>query len=198
MGVPRTLGAVTANSTYAVPVFTGPEVNAVSFFITNGVATINLGAGNLPAVGYNGPNNPIQGNWPAPNGQQVTLWGFSTATYFNGKNVSVIYNDPVTGSFSFYFNHADVASYGSPTSDAGKTAPIPVQSYRAVRIECGQALSTDLVYVGDGNVSSSRYIACLSLAGQLSVEVAGENIRAERIFIKSSGATDVVQVSLIY
>ena len=198
MGVPRTLGAVVANSTYAVPVYTGPEVDAVSFFITNGVATINLGAGNLPAVGYNGPNNPIQGNWPAPNGQQVTLWGFTTATYFNGKNISVISNDPKTGSFSFYFNHADVGSYGSPTSDAGKTAPIPVQQYRAVRIEVELDISTDIVYVGDGNVSSTRYVAALSLANQLSVEIAGENIRAERIFIKSSGATDDVQVSLIY
>jgi len=174
-------------------------VDAVSFFIRSGVATINLGAGNLPAVGYNGPNNAIQGNWPSPNGQQVTLWGFTTAAaYFNGKNVTVIYNDPTAGSFSFYINHADVGSLGTPTADAGKTAPIPVQRYRAVRIECGQALSTDLVYVGDGSVSSSRYVACLSLAGQLSIEVAGENIPPERVFIKSSGATDVVQVSLIY
>lgn len=211
MGVPRTIGTIGSTNGAIVPVLTGPVVAAVSFSITNGIATIVLGSANLPTVGYNGPNGyppsnnskfdiygGINGNssgGPA-GGQQVTLWGFTTATYFNGTTVTVLDNDPVTGSFRFRFNHANVGS----TNDAGNTAPSPVQRYRSVRIECAQGLGTDLVYVGDLNVSSTRYIAALSLAGQLAVEVTGDNIDASRIFIKGSNgaATDSVVVSVIY
>jgi hypothetical protein len=210
MGVPRTIGAVTVTSGTPTPVFTGTIIAAETFSITNGIATIVLGNANFPKNGY----NPANG-YPAPNattgskfdiagpgagsgspagGQQVTLWGFATATYFNGKVVSVINCDPVAGSFSFYFNHANVNS----TSDAGNTAACPFQHYRAVRIECGQGNGTDIVYVGDLNVSSSRYVAALSLTGQLSVEIASENIPADRIFIDGTSSSDTVQVSLIY
>jgi hypothetical protein len=200
MGVPRTIGAVVASVAPGnpTPVYTGTVIAAVSFFIKNNIATINLGKGNMPANGYNGPNSAIQGNWPAPNGQQVTLWGFGTATYFNGKVVTVVANDVVNGSFSFYFTHANVGSFASPTSDPGNTAACPFQHYRAVRLECSQTNGTDFVYVGDLNVSSTRYVAALSLAGQLSVEVASENIPADRIFIDATTDTDSVQVSLIY
>ena len=197
----------------------GVVVTAASFSITKGIATIVLGS-TLPTNGYNGPNGyipvptftpasatqefnkqtgqplNIQGNFPAPNGQKVILWGFTTATYFNGKVVTVIDNNPATNSFRFYFANADVAS----TSDAGKTAPAPFQHYRAIRLECSQSLSTDLIYVGDGNVSSTQYMACLSLAGQLSIEIASENIPSESIWIDTSGSasTDQVMVTLIY
>jgi hypothetical protein len=214
MGIPRTLGAVLAVSSGPTPVYTGTVIPAVTFSILNGVATIVLGPGNLPLNGYNGPNgyptqnlathskfdiyggiNGSRGGGPA-GGQQVTLWGFATATYFNGKVVSVIDCDPNAGSFRFYFAHADVAS----TVDTGNTAASPFQHYRMVRLECGQGLGSDLIYVGDLNVSSTRYFACLSLTGQFATEIASENIPADRIFIltNGSGSGDTVQVSLIY
>jgi len=208
MGVPRTLGSVAVGALPPTPVFTGPVVPAVSFSIVNGVATIVLNVSGLtPAVfptnGYNGPNGypaatgpqfNIQGKFPPANGQQVTLWGFTTATYFNGKVVSVIANNPQANSFSFYINNANVAS----TADTGNTAACPFQHYRAVRLECSQGNGTDIVYVGDLNVSSTRYVAALSLAGQLSVEIASENIPADRIYITGTSSADSVQVSLIY
>jgi hypothetical protein len=196
MGTPRTLPEVVANSTYIVPVYSGTPIHSASASIKNGIATIVLGSA-LPANGFNGPNNPIQGNWPAPNGQQVTLWAFGATfgSLFNGKTVSVISNDPVARSFSFYYNHADISS----TADtSGYAAAIPVQQYRAVRIELDSSVSTDTVYVGDFALSTSQYMAALTLAGQMSIEVAGENIRADRIFVLGSGSSDPVHVSLIY
>lgn len=211
MGTPRTLARVTSVNSAITPIFTGAVTAAVSFSITNNIATIVLGAGNLPTTGYNGPNgyppsnnskfdiyggvNGHSSGGPA-GGQQVMLWGFATATYFNGKTVTVLDNDPTTGAFRFYFTHANVGS----TADTGNTAPIPVQRYRAVRIECAQNLGTDLVYVGDLNVSSTQYVAALSLTGQLSVVISSDNIPADRIWIVGSNGSgsDSVQVSLIY
>jgi hypothetical protein len=175
----------------------------------------------LPTNGYNGPNGYI----PAPTatpanptrslnrltgqpfdihggvapgisgmGQQVTLWGFTTATYFNGKRITVIDNNPATNSFRFYFTHADVAV----TADTGKTAPSPLQHYRAIRLEGGQGNGTDVVYVGDLNVSATQYMAALTLAGQMSIEIASENIPPEGLFIDGTAGTDTVQVTLIY
>jgi hypothetical protein len=205
------------SSSLAVP---GVVVAASSFAISKNIATIFLGT-TLPTNGYNGPNGyiptpvatsasatqafnslsgaplNIQGVNPAPNGQQVTLWGFTTATYFNGKRISVIDNNPAVNSFRFYFTHGDVAV----TGDAGKTAPSPFQHYRAIRLECSQNLGTDLIYVGDLNVSSTQYMACLSLAGQLSIEIASENIPPEGVFIATNGAStanDQVQVTILY
>lgn len=214
MGVPRTLGAVLVTPGSPTPVYHGPIIPAVTFSILKGIATIVLGAGNLPLNGYNGPNgypaptlnnsaqfdihggidraNPASGG-PA-GGQQVTLWGFTVATYFNAKVVSVIDCNPANGSFRFYFNHADVAS----TADTGNTAASPFQHYRVVRLECSLSNGTDIVYVGDLFVSPTRYFAALSLAGQFSIEVASENIPADRIFIDGTADTDSVQVSLIY
>lgn len=209
MGAPRTLGATSGTHGTPIPVvlaaadYIGLIVPAVSFSIKNGIATIVLNVSGLtpasfPVNGYNGPNQAIQGDWsgsggPA-NGQQVTLWGFTTATYFNGKRVSVISNNPSANSFSFYFNHADVNS----TNDAGNTAPSPFQHYRVIRIECSQSLGTDKVYIGDGNVSTTRYVAALSLTGQLSIEFAGDNTVPETIFMDCDTNGDSVQVSVIY
>ena len=47
-------------------------------------------------------------------------------------------------------------------------------------------------------MSSSQYMAALSLAGQLSVEIASENIPVERVMIDGTADTDTVQVSIIY
>ena len=194
MGQIRTLGSVLAVKGQPTPVYTGTPIAVVSAKITKGIATIVLGAGNLPANGFNGPRVDLG---TTGGGQQVTLWGFGVFTYFNGKKVTVISNDPKTGSFSFYTTHGDVAS----TADAaGLVAASPFQHYRAVRLECGQGLGTDLIYVGDLNVSSTRYMACLSLAGQLAIEIASENIPADGVFVDTSGsgAGDTVQCSLIY
>jgi hypothetical protein len=198
----------------------GVVIPAVTFSIKKNIATVVLTAATLPKIGYNGPNGyiptpvftpasatqeftsltgapiNIQGNFPAPNGQKVVLWGFTIATYFNGKVVNVIDNNPVDGSFRFYFKNADVNS----TSDAGNTAPCPAQHYRAIRLECSQALSTSLIYVGDLNVSATQYMACLSLAGQLSIEIASENIPPEGLFIdtNTSAGTEKCLVTVIY
>ena len=195
MGVPRTLPAVSVGANPPTPVYSGTPIASVSASITKGIATIVLAS--LPDNGFNGPNNAIQGNWPAPNGQQVTLYGFG-ATFgplFNGKTVMVIANDPILKSFSFYYNHVDIASAADA---AGKAAASPFQHYRVVRIEAGQGNGTDIVYVGDGNVSSSRYVAALTLTGQIAVEIASENIPADRIFITGTSSGDTVQVSLVY
>lgn len=130
-------------------------------------------------------------------GQKVTLWGFTNATWLNGKTVTVIANNPALGTFSFYFSGQD----GESGSDTGNTAPSdPSNVCRAVRLECGQSLGSDIIYVGDLNVSSSQYMAALSLTGQFSIEIVGENIPAEGVFIDTNGSadTDGVQVTLLY
>lgn len=213
MGAIRTIGAVVAPSTagWRTPVYTGPVTAAASFSILKGIATIVLNA-TLPTNGYNGPNGyPTQngttgskfdiyggvsgGSGGPAGGQQVTLWGFTTATYFNGLTVSVIDNDPSTNSFRFRIAHADVNS----TNDAGNTASAPSEHYRAVRLEVDASDSTNIVYVGDLNVTASQYMTALTLAGQSSIVIAGDNIPADRIFIFGSSATNCkVQVTLIY
>jgi hypothetical protein len=198
----------------------GVVIGVASFSILKGIATVFLNA-TLPVIGYNGENgylpvqtfspaNPTQsvnfhkgkpfdiygGIAPGPRGrgEQVTLWGFGTATYFNGKRITVLDNNPATNSFRFYIAHADVANTADTT---GLTAPSPAQHYRVVRLECSQTLGTDIIYVGDLNVSSTQYMAALSLAGQFSIEIAGENVPPEGIWITGTGPTDSCQVTLI-
>jgi hypothetical protein len=220
LGIPRTTPAITLlGPTSPVPAVSGPIVIAESFSISNGIATIVLGPNNLTNVGYNGPDgfNNVNSNGSPMDlyagnrgqGQQVTLWGWSVATYFNGLTVTVLDNNPTAGSFRFSFNHANVAS----TADTGNTAAdistwsggasgsepgiAGGEHFRVVRIEVDQANGTDIVYVGDLNVSTTRYVAALSLAGQLAIEVASENIPGDRIFMVSTTDTDKVHVSLI-
>jgi hypothetical protein len=115
----------------------------------------------------------------------------------------VLDNNPANGSFRFYFQHANVAS----TADAGNTAKIPSEHYRKVRLEAGQAnTAAGLVFVGDLNVSSSRYIAALTSPiktatlpyFQTWILIEGDNIPADRIFIDGTNSSDTVQVSLYY
>ena len=216
MGVPRTLAAVAVGANPPTPVYTGTPLAVTSFVLAGGVATITL-TNPLPLDGFNGPNGyptrnattgssfDIHGGVNQANagsggpagGQQVTLWGFSGSggNVFNGKVVSVIKNDPVAQSFSFYFSGSPITLTSETT---GKAAASPFQHYRAVRIECAQTLGTDNIYVGDASVTSTQYVACLSLAGQLSVVIASENIPADRIWITGSGSSDSCLVSLIY
>ena len=225
MGTVRTLGLCTAvkgtptpavlaaayytSSNLATP---GVVIAAVGFSILKNICTVTLNTSTFPTNGYNGPNGyptqnattgsslDIQSKWPAANGQQVTLWGFTSTVglLLNGKRVSVLNCNPTAKSFSFYFAHADDLSAG--LADTGNTAPSPFQHYRAIRLECSQSLGTDLIYVGDLNVSSAQYMACLSLAGQLSIVIALDNIPPESIMIDTSGTagTDQVQVTVLY
>jgi hypothetical protein len=223
MGVPRTFGAVTVVPGKPVPAvlaaagYTGVVLSIATVSIASGIATIVLSSASevgskFPTNGFNGPNgfpsqnattgalSDFQGKWPAANGQQITMWGFTGAgTTMNGKTVTVRNCNPQAnggaGSFSFYFGTATIAA----ASDTGLVAPSPFQHYRALRLECSQSMGTsDFIYVGDLNVSSTRYVAALSLAGQLSVEIAGENIPVDRVFIDGTTSADSCQVSLIY
>jgi len=218
MGIPRTLPAVTVYQTDGpTPAYTGTVIPAVSVALAKGIATIVLNVSGLtpaafPTNGYNGPNGypvknlatgapiDIQGKYPAANGQQVTLWGFTTTLgqTFNGRTVTVLDCNPDSNSFRFYWT-PDTNDH-VPEADAGNTAACPFEHYRVVRIEVDQANGTDFVYVGDLNVSSSRYVAALSLAGQIAIEIASENIPADRIWMiaTNSSATDSVHISLIF
>jgi hypothetical protein len=216
MGTPRTLGAVTVSSSpipamLAAAGYTGTVIAATAFTISNNIVTMYLNIATFPVDGYNGPNGyPVSnaatqssfdihggnaGSSPqGSGGQQVCLWGFTTGTYFNGKTVTVLDCNPTAGYFRFYFAHAGVGY----TSDAGNTAPVPKESYRVIRIECGQGIGTDLIYVGDLNVSSTRYITALSLSGQIAVEISSDNLRADRVMLASTSTSDVAQVSVLY
>jgi hypothetical protein len=190
----RVLTAVSLTAGTPTPVVTGAVTAAVSFSIANNIATIVMGS--FPARGYNPgtyPSGGAQGGVPA-GGDQVTLWGFTTATYFNGKTVSVIANNPAANSFSFNFTNANVSS----TADAGNTAVSPVQQYRSVRLEVDQAAGAAKVFVGDLNVSSTRYAECLTLTGQIAVTIQSGTIPAERIMLDTSATGTKVQVSLQY
>lgn len=174
------------------PVYTGAVTAAASFSITNNVATIVLGSA-LPAKGYNPGAYGSASGFPA-GGDQVTLWGFTTATYFNGKTVTVIANNPSANSFSFAFTHANVGS----TADTGNTAVAPSEQYRAVRLEVDQSAGTAKIFVGDLNVSATQYAECLTLTGQIAAVVASGTVPAERIFCDTSATSTVVRVSLMY
>ena len=186
MATPQTIAAVAATAGTPTPIFTGPVTAAVSFSIANGLATIVLDADALPEIGYNLH-------------QQVTLWGFTTATYFNGTTITITANNPPKVSFSFPTTHDDVAS----TDDAGNTAPKPFQSFHGVRIGADLGNTTKIIYVGDGNVSDSQYTAALTLAGQTDIwfggpENTGQNIDAHRIFIDTDETGSKAQVTLLY
>ena len=105
MGMIRPIGAVAATAGTPTPVFTGPAANlltATSFSILKGIATI------VVANSYD--SRP----WtPYGVGSLVGLYGFTTATYFNGVPVRVLDSDGAK--FRFYFANDDVAN----TSDAG-------------------------------------------------------------------------------
>ena len=117
MGVPRTLGSTSAVPGTPVPAllaaagYSGVVLSAATFSIaTGGLATLVLSSASeagstFPTNGFNGPNGypsqngttgsefNIQGKWPAANGQQITMWGFTgAAAVVNGKTVSVVQN----------------------------------------------------------------------------------------------------------
>jgi hypothetical protein len=182
--IPQTIAAVSATAGTPTPIYSGTPVAAVSFSILNGVATIVMAS--LPNIGYN-------------KSQQVTLWGFTTATYFNGLTVTSVANNPAALSFSFATTHANVTS----TADAGNTAPDPAQKFRGVRIEPDKGNAASYIYVGDGNVSVTRYTTqLLWVSGAQNniwfggPENAAQNVDASRIFIDTSSTGSKAQVTL--
>jgi hypothetical protein len=171
--IPQTIAAVSATAGTPTPIYSGTPVAAVSFSILNGVATIVLAS--LPNIGYN-------------KSQQVTLWGFTTATYFNGLTVTSVANNPAALSFSFATTH---------------TAPDPAQKFRGVRIEPDKGNAASYIYVGDGNVSVTRYTTqLLWVSGAQNniwfggPENAAQNVDASRIFIDTSSTGSKAQVTL--
>jgi hypothetical protein len=190
----RSIAPVSLTAGSRTPVYTGAVTAAASFSIKNGIATIVLGSA-LPANGYNPPSySSPNGGGPAAGGQKVTLWAFTTATYFNGETVDVIANNPALNSFSFNTTHADVGS----TNDAGNTAVAPAQQYRSVRLEVDQSAGAGKIFVGDLSVSSTQYAECLTLTGQIAVTIASGAIPVDRIFCDTSANGTKVQVSLMY
>jgi hypothetical protein len=189
----RVIAPVSLTAGSRTPVYTGAVTAAASFSIVNGIATIVLGS-TLPANGYNPPGYSSPNGGPPAGGQKVTLWGFTTATYFNGLTVDVIANNPALNSFSFNTTHGNVTS----TSDAGSTAVAPAEQYRSVRLEVDQAAGAAKIFVGDLSVSSLQYAECLSLTGQIAVTIASGNIPADRIFCDTDTTGKKVQVSLMY
>lgn len=188
----RVIAPVVLTAGSRTPIYTGAVTAAISFSITNNIATIVMAS--LPGKGYNPPayNSPTGG--PPAGGDQVTLWGFTTATYFNGVQATVISNNPAANSFSFNFTHANVGS----TADAGNTAIAPAEQYRSVRIEVDKGAAAANVYVGDLSVSATQYAENLKLAGQIAVTLSSGTIPAERIFCDTDTSTTKVQVSLQY
>jgi hypothetical protein len=223
MGLPKSLGAVAGVAGTPIPVlFAAANSPFTSYSITNvawnkqlGICTITI-SGTFPQNGFNGPNGvqpqpPSTSQNPEPpvfnlgqtaNGQQFTVWGCtggtSQNTLLNGKKITVLSSDPIKQTISFYFSAFAATATFSVAESAGKAAPSPFQRYRAVRIEVSQGNGTDFIYVGDSNVSSTRYVAALSLGGQSSFEVAGENIPADGIFIDCTSNGDSAKVSLVY
>ena len=206
MGLVLTQGAVTAQSSYIVPVvmaaagYKGTNYSVTAYSLVKGIMTLTISGTWPTGNGFEPGNNAIQGSPTRQGGQKVVLWGFANANYLNGVTVTVIANNPTLKQFSFYFNHADDSNTESTAKRRHRLLNPGLNGVRAVRIECGQGLSTDLLYVGDFKLTTTQYMACLSLAGQLVVEVVGENIPADQIFILSSASNsgDTAQITLIY
>lgn len=198
MGMVKTIGAAAVTAGTPTPVlfaaanspFTTYSITSAS--LVNGQLTFTCSTA-LPSNGFNGPNQAIAG-YPLPaGGQQVVLWSLGVYTDLNGKKVTVVSSNPAAGTFTIYYNGAHSGT------DTGKVAAAPFQHYRAIRLECSQGNGTDFVYVGDNKVSSTQYMAALSLSGQLNIEIACDNIPAECVCIDgTTTTTDKVQVGLLY
>jgi hypothetical protein len=192
----RTLGSAAVVSGTPTPVLFAaadspfPKYSIASASLSKGLLTFTLTVA-LPANGFNGPNYQISGNPGSPaNGQQVVLWGLGVYTDLNGKKVSIVRND---GNKSFTIAYGGVNS----GTDTGSVAPIPFQTYRNIELTAASTIGSDVIYVGDNYVSSSRYMFALG-AGQ-STSLEGLNIPAELVCIDgTTSASDTVQVTLFY
>lgn len=75
--------------------------------------------------------------------------------------------------------------------------PSPQDLYHTVRVEIDQSAGANKIYVGDLNVSATRYIACLTLTGQMSVTLQGYNLDPAVIFLDASASAVKAQWSAI-
>lgn len=183
MGMTKNLGAAAVTSGTPTPVLFAA---ASSPFTTYSITSMALANGTLTFT--------ITGTLPVQVGtnKQIVLWGLSVYTDLNGKKVQAVIG-PNGNTFAVPYNGSHSGT------DTGECGLAPFQHYRAIRLECGQTNGADFVYVGNNNVSSSQYVAALSLSGQLNIEIACDNIPAECICIDgTTTTTDTVQVSLIY
>lgn len=190
----HTVGSVTLTAGTPTPIYTGAANNvltAASFSIVAGGGVSYNGNAALIAKIVLSSTLPTTGYEP---GKQVSLYGFTTATYFNGLKVTVVSNNVIENSFTFSTTHAAVGS----TSDAGSVFAQPVERFRVARVECAQTNSTNLVYVGDQFVSSTRYAAALLLTGQISYVDSGDNIDASTIWLDTNTTGSKVEVTLVY
>jgi len=187
MSQPRTLYPVAATAGSRTPVYTGKVWYAVAYEIVRGLCTIFLAPPTISAEFEAFPDNGMNKS------QQVTLWGYTFATFLNGVTATIWQNNPAQLSISFPVTEADAPL----TGDSGYVAIAPTATYRTVRIQADKGNTTHSIYVGDLNVSASRYTAVLTLTGQVAVEFAGDNIPAERIFIDTDSTGAEVQVTLL-
>jgi hypothetical protein len=187
MSVVRTLPSVTvATAGNRVPVYTGPAallLTNTSYYILNGIAVFNVANTFTP----NGVDNTVQ---------QINLYGFTTGTYFNGVPANVIWATPTQ--FAIYFNNANVGSAAAPQADAGKIFPTPRDMFQSVRIEIDKGAASATLFVGDVNVSATRYAAHLSLTGQIAYVQSGNKVDAHRIYLDTDTNSTVAQISATY
>lgn len=193
MSVVRTLPTVTvATAGVRVPVYSGPAsalLTATSFYILNGVAYINVANTFTPSYTAAGV---LVDSTPS----QINMFGFTTATYFNGVVAQLLGANP--SQLWFAFNHANVGSAAAPTSDAGSIFPTPRDQFQAVRIEVDKTAASGKIFVGDLNVSSTQYAAALSLTTQIAYVQSGNKVDAHRIFVDTDTNGTKVQVSVTY
>jgi len=183
MGTPRTLGAVTiidapTPALFAAAGYTGTVIAAASFTIKNGIATIFLGS-TLPTDGYNGPNG-----YPTQNG--TTGAKFDIYGGVSGQNNA---GSPNNGGNAAGGQQVCLWGFTFGTYFNGKTVTV---------LDCDPSTNSFRFYFNHANVSASRYITALSLAGQVAVEISSDNLRADRVMLASTSILDTVQVSLIY
>lgn len=157
------------------PALTGAQATVSQIGVSGGVLTVVTTA----AHGYNV-------------GQQIGFFGVGTNTFLNGAIVTVTRVVSAT-SFEAIYGHANVALAG----DTGTAFAQLSQRYRVVRFEIDQSAAGAKIFIGDFNVSSTQYVACISLSGQLAYEFSGEAIDPSRIFLDTSASGTKAQLSTV-
>jgi hypothetical protein len=143
------------------PVFTGSTATITNVALQNNLLTVTCSNSFVP-------------------GQQVGFWGVATATFLN--NVRVVVQSVTSTQFTAVFVRANYNS----ASDSGTAFTSPIERFRIVRIEVDQSAGAGKIFVGDLNVSSTQYVACLTLTGQIAFEFTGEDIDPSTMFVDTS------------
>jgi hypothetical protein len=157
------------------PVLTGAQATVSQIGVSGGVLTVVTSAAHGYAVG-----------------QQIGFFGVGTNTFLNGALVTITRIVSAT-SFEALHSHANVGIGG----DTGTAFAQPAERFRMVRLEIDQSAAGAKIFVGDPNVSSTQYTACLSLSGQLMFEFSGEAIDASRIYVDTSASGTKAQLTTV-